>query len=131
MFFEAFGPVVELMGYVVVACSYWLGLVSADFLLLFLTLAIFYGVFLSIAGVFLAELTYRRYPKWSHLMKLLWYAVLENFCYRQVNSFWRTQAFFQFLRGKTSWEQVSKKGAGMTGEVRRYDAQYTDEGLKE
>jgi cellulose synthase/poly-beta-1,6-N-acetylglucosamine synthase-like glycosyltransferase len=119
MFFEAFGPVIELAGYVVVACSYWLGLVSTDFLLLFLTLAIFYGVFLSIAGVFLAELTYRRYPKWSHLMKLLWYAVLENFCYRQVNSFWRTQAFFQFLRGKTAWEQVQGKGASGPAEGAR------------
>jgi cellulose synthase/poly-beta-1,6-N-acetylglucosamine synthase-like glycosyltransferase len=119
LFFEAFGPVIELAGYVVVACSYWLGLVSTDFLLLFLTLAIFYGVFLSIAGVFLAELTYRRYPKWSHLLKLLWYAVLENFCYRQVNSFWRTQAFFQFLRGKTAWEQVQGKGASGPAEGER------------
>ncbi len=116
LFFEAFGPVIELAGYVVVACSYYLGLVSTDFLLLFLTLAIFYGVFLSIAGVFLAELTYRRYPKWSHLMKLLSYAVLENFCYRQVNSFWRTQAFFQFLRGKTAWEQVQGKGTSSPAE---------------
>jgi len=121
MFFETFGPVLELVGYVAVVCFYLLGLLSPDFLLLFLTLAIFYGVFLSIAGVFLAELTYRRYPKWSHLMKLLWYAVLENLYYRQVNSFWRTQAFFQFLRGKTAWEHVAGKGAGTTGEVSRYE----------
>jgi cellulose synthase/poly-beta-1,6-N-acetylglucosamine synthase-like glycosyltransferase len=122
VFFEALGPVIELAGYAVVAFSFYLGLVSPDFLLLFLTLAIFYGVFLSIAGVFLAELTYRRYPKWSHLMKLLWYAVLENFCYRQINSFWRSQAFFQFLRGKTAWEHVAGKGADTTGEAPRTEA---------
>ncbi|MGE5172570.1 MAG: glycosyltransferase family 2 protein [Betaproteobacteria bacterium] len=119
LLFETFGPLVELVGYVMVPCSYLLGLLSADFFLLFLTLAIFYGAFLSISGVFLAELTYRRYPKWSHLMRLLWYAVLENFCYRQITSFWRTQALFQFLRGKTAWEHVADKGVNIAGEVSR------------
>ncbi len=117
LFFETLGPLVELVGYFAVVCSFLLGLLSTDFLLLFLTLAIFYGAFLSISGVFLAELTYRRYPKWSHLLRLLWYAVLENFCYRQMNSFWRTQAIFKFLWGKHSWEHVSDKGVDTSGEI--------------
>ena len=79
LFFETLGPVVELAGYVAVVFSYVLGLLSTDFLLLFLLLAIFFGTFLSTAGVFLAELTYRRYPKWSHLLRMVWYALLENF----------------------------------------------------
>jgi len=121
LLFETLGPLVELVGYVAVVCSYLLGLLSTDFLLLFLTLAIFYGALLSISGVFLAELTYRRYPKWSHLVRLLWYAVLENFCYRQLNSFWRTEAIFQFLRGKSSWEHVADKGVDMQGKVSHYE----------
>ncbi len=121
LLFETLGPLVELVGYFAVVCSFLLGLLSTDFLLLFLTLAIFYGAFLSISGVFLAELTYRRYPKWSHLMSLLWYAVLENFCYRQMNSFWRTQAIFQFLRGKSAWEHVADKGVDTSGKVSRYE----------
>lgn len=117
LLFESFGPLVELVGYFVVVFSYLVGLLNNDFLLLFLTLAIFYGAFLSISGVFLAELTYRRYPKWSHLARMLWYAILDNFFYRQANSFWRTQAFFQFLRGKTAWEHVTDKGAPVAGGV--------------
>jgi cellulose synthase/poly-beta-1,6-N-acetylglucosamine synthase-like glycosyltransferase len=117
LLFETLGPVVELMGYVTVACSFLLGLLSLDFLLLFLALSVFYGTFLSTAGVFLTELTYRRYPKWSHLLRMLWYAVLENFYYRQINSFWRTQALFQFLAGKTGWEHVVEKGSAFPGEV--------------
>jgi cellulose synthase/poly-beta-1,6-N-acetylglucosamine synthase-like glycosyltransferase len=117
LLFETFGPIVEILGYIMVPCCYVLGLLNVDSLLLFLTLAIFYGAFLSISGVFLAELTYRRYPKWSHLMRQLWYAVLENFCYRQVNSFWRTQALFQFLAGRTAWERVADKGMSLSGEV--------------
>lgn len=109
-FFEMLGPIVELLGYIVVPLSYFLGLLSFDFFLLFLTLAIFYGVFLSTTGVFLEELTYRRYPEWSHLIKLLIYGVLENFGYRQINSFWRFQAIILYIFGRRKWEHVEKKG---------------------
>jgi hypothetical protein len=61
-------------------------------------------------GIFLEEITFRRYPKWSDLFKLLLYGVLENIGYRQLNSFWRFQAFFQFLFGRIKWEHVKKKG---------------------
>ncbi len=111
VFFEILGPVIEVLGYPFVIISYFLGILSLDFLLLFLTLAIFYGVFLSTASIFLEELTFRRYPKWSHFFKLLMYGVLENFGYRQINSFWRFQALIQFLIGKGEWEYVRKKGA--------------------
>lgn len=122
LFFETLGPLVELAGYVVVVFSYVLGLLSTDFLLLFLILAIFFGTFLSTAGVFLAELTYRRYPRWSHLLRMVWYALLENFCYRQMNAFWRTQALIQFLMGRTAWEHVADKGVSLSGEVSRYES---------
>src|SRR5512143_382059 len=121
LFFETLGPLVELAGYVVVVFSYVLGLLSTDFLLLFLILAIFFGTFLSTSGVFLAELTYRRYPRWSHLLRMVWYALLENFCYRQMNAFWRTQALIQFLMGRTAWEHVAGKGVRLSGEVSRYE----------
>ena len=108
--FEILGPVIEVLGYVFVIISFFLGILSLDFLLLFLTLAIFYGVFLSTASIFLEELTFKRYPKWSHLFKLLIYGVLENFGYRQINSFWRFEALIQYFIGKRKWEYVHKKG---------------------
>jgi cellulose synthase/poly-beta-1,6-N-acetylglucosamine synthase-like glycosyltransferase len=108
--FEILGPVIEVLGYVFVIISFFMGILSLDFLLLFLTLAIFYGVFLSTASIFLEELTFKRYPKWSHLFKLLLYGVLENFGYRQINSFWRFEALIQYFIGKRKWEYVHKKG---------------------
>jgi cellulose synthase/poly-beta-1,6-N-acetylglucosamine synthase-like glycosyltransferase len=108
--FEILGPVIEVLGYLCVIISYFLGILSLDFLLLFLTLAIFYGVFLSTASIFLEELTFRRYPKWSHLFRLLLFGVLENFGYRQINSFWRFEALIQYLIGMRKWELVQKKG---------------------
>jgi len=108
--FEILGPVIEVLGYVFVVISFFLGILSLNFLLLFLTLAIFYGVFLSTASIFLEELTFKRYPKWSHLFKLLIYGVLENFGYRQINSFWRFEALIMYFMGMRKWEHVHKKG---------------------
>jgi hypothetical protein len=110
LFFEVIGPLIEILGYIVVVLSYLVGLLAVKYLVLFLTLAIFYGIFLSTAGIFLEELTYRRYPAWRHLFRLLFYGVLENFGYRQVNSFWRLQALLRFLTGRTEWEHVQNKG---------------------
>lgn len=108
--FEILGPVIEVLGYLFVIISFFIGILSLNFLLLFLTLAIFYGVFLSTASIFLEELTFRRYPKWSHLFKLLLYGVLENFGYRQINSFWRFEALIMYFMGMRKWEHVHKKG---------------------
>jgi len=110
LFFEMLGPIVELSGYIFVPLSYIFGLLSFNYFLIFLILAILYGVFLSTAGVFLEELTYKRYPRWSHLFKLLTYGILENFGYRQINSFWRFQAIIRYIFGRRNWEYIEKKG---------------------
>jgi len=109
LFFETLGPVVELLGYIVVPLSYLFGLLSLKFFILFLILAMAYGIFLSTFSVFLEELTYKRYPRWKHLFKLLLFGALENCGYRQLNSFWRFQALLRFLFGKRRWEYVEKK----------------------
>lgn len=110
LFFEIIGPVIEVTGYAVVLLSYVVGILDYTFLMLFVTLAIFYGVFLSTAGIFLEELTYKRYPAWGHLFRLLLYGVFENFGYRQLNSFWRLQALVKYLIGRREWEYVKYKG---------------------
>lgn len=108
LFIELISPAVEVLGYAVVILSYLFGMLSGEFLLLFVTLAIFYGVFLSTASIFLEELSYRRYPKWGHLVRLLFYGVIENFGYRQLNSLWRFQAVVKYLLGMRKWEYVER-----------------------
>ncbi len=108
LFIELLSPVVELIGYVVVVLSYLFGMLSFEFMFLFLARAVLYGIFLSTASIFLEEITYRRYPRWGHLFRLLFYGVIENFGYRQINSFWRCQAFLKYLVGMRKWEYVEK-----------------------
>jgi cellulose synthase/poly-beta-1,6-N-acetylglucosamine synthase-like glycosyltransferase len=110
VFVEMISPLIEFLGYIVVPLSYYFGLIHYDFFILFLVLAIAYGIFLSTMGIFLEEMTFRRYPQWGDLFKLLLYGILENFGYRQINAFWRFQAFLQFLGGWKKWEYVRKEG---------------------
>lgn len=110
LLFEVFGPVIEVFGYAAVLLALGLSLLSFEFFALYVLLAIFYGVFLSIIGVFLEEITYRRYPTWEHLFRLLTYALIENFGYRQLNSFWRFEATFLYIFGRRRWELVEGKG---------------------
>ena len=106
LFFEMLGPIVEFLGYIIVPTSYFLGLLSLEFFILFIFLAIVYGIFLSTTGIFLEEITYKRYPGWGHLIKLLIFAVLENFGYRQITTFFRFHATLYYIFGKRKWEHV-------------------------
>ena len=105
-FVEAFGCVVEFVGYVLIPFSFLLGLTPLRIFLLFIFLAMVYGALLSVGGVLLEEITFRRYPKMRDLLRLLLFGALENFGYRQILVVYRVQAFLQFLRGKKRWEKV-------------------------
>jgi len=108
---ELLGPVIEVAGYFVVTASFLLGIVDRQFFVLFLIMAVLINTFFSVAAVLLEEMSYRRYPRLSDTFRLLVYAVLENFGYRQILSFWRTQAVLKFfLTRDRKWEVVRKKG---------------------
>lgn len=108
-FIELLGPLIELIGYGVVALSFYFNLINIQMFWLFLLLAFLYSVFLSVGAIFIEEITYRRYPKLTSVMKLLLYGILENFGYRQINAWWRVQALFQLVSGKNSWGKIARR----------------------
>ncbi|MFQ5442203.1 MAG: glycosyltransferase [Thermodesulfobacteriota bacterium] len=107
---EFLGPVIEIGGYGIVTACFFLGVVDERFFMLFLTMAILLGVLLSTGSILLEEMSYRRYPRGRDFLILLLYGVIENFGYRQINSFWRTQAVLKKIFGKRKWEHVEKSG---------------------
>ena len=107
---ESTGALIELLGFVVMTLAYYFGLLSVDYFILFLLLALVYGTFLSIATIFLEEMTIKRYPSWSHLGRLLLYGSIEHFGYRQINAWWRLEGIFKFFFTSYSWEYVHKSG---------------------
>jgi cellulose synthase/poly-beta-1,6-N-acetylglucosamine synthase-like glycosyltransferase len=110
VFYEALGPVVEIIGYIVFIISAYLGLLSYPFMVAFLSAAVLYGIVLSILSVVLEELSFKKYTKLSHLFILFTAAVFENFGYRQLNVWWRFKGMIEYLFGKRNWGQMEKKG---------------------
>ena len=108
--FEMFGPFIELTGYVTVPLAYYLGILNFQFFVLFFILSVLFGIFLSVAAVLLEEISFRRYPKWLDLAKLIVYAVLENFGYRQILSIFKVKAFYDFVRRRRGWGEMKRKG---------------------
>jgi cellulose synthase/poly-beta-1,6-N-acetylglucosamine synthase-like glycosyltransferase len=108
--FELIGPFIETAGYVVVVGSYLLGVLDVQFFLMFLTVAILYGMFLSIAAILLEEISFRRYPGWIDLTKLFAYGILENFGYRQMLSAMKVKAFWDALRRRRAWGRMQRRG---------------------
>jgi len=109
-FFEMLGPIAELTGYIVFFVSWYFNIVSFTFALFFLAAAIVLGIILSVGSLVLEELSFRRYPKIIHLVILFAYAVLENFGYRQLNTWWRFRGFLDHILGKKGWGKMERKG---------------------
>lgn len=109
---DVVGPLVEVLGYILVPLLYALGLLALPWLLAFLAITFTFGVFVSIATLILEELQLRRFPRARELAILALVAVVENFGYRQLSNFWRLQGWWQFLRKQQSWGTMTRKGFG-------------------
>jgi len=110
LLFEMLGPFVEVLGYLSVIAAYFLGILNREFFLLFMLVAIFYGVFLSIAAVLLEEISFRRYPGWEDLARLIWYSIWENIGFRQLLALFKVKAFFDFIGRRRRWGDMGHKG---------------------
>ena len=111
-FGEMLAPVVELLGYVITVAGLAFGLVNVSFALLFVLVAWGYGMLLSIWAVVLEEVSFRRYRRTGDLFRLLLFASLENFGYRQLTVFWRLKAFVNVWKGVHAWGDMARKGFG-------------------
>lgn len=111
LFFEWIGPIIELFGIFTVALGFALGYVSFEVTLIFFAVAIGFGMLLSVVAVLLEEMSFHIYTKPTYIFKLFLCALLENFGYRQLNSWWRMSAMFQiFLGQKSSWGKMKRTG---------------------
>jgi hypothetical protein len=108
-------PVVELVGYVVTVIGVWQGFLNVSFALLFLLVAWGYGMLLSIWGIVLEEVAFQRYGRWSDLGRLLFYATLENFGYRQLTVWFRLRAFWSAMRYRHVWGRMVRTGFAPAG----------------
>lgn len=110
LFVELLGPPIELLGYIFLGVGLYLGVINIPFAILFGIATLLFGIFLSIGAVLLEEWSLRRYPKVKELLKLVFYGIIENFWYRQLNAFWKTISIFTFFKREKSWGRMQRRG---------------------
>jgi cellulose synthase/poly-beta-1,6-N-acetylglucosamine synthase-like glycosyltransferase len=109
-FFEGFGALIEFLGYASLVTAWLLGTLDAVFAVTFFSAAVLLGIMMSTSALVVEELTFRRYPKISMVLTLFITGIIENFGYRQINSWWRLLATFDFLLGKKGWGEMQRTG---------------------
>lgn len=100
---DVLGPIVEVLGYMLIPIFFAMGWLHIEFLLAFFAVTFAFGVFLSVGSLVLEELELRRFPRAGDLAVLTLAAIAENFGYRQLNNVWRIQGLWQYLTGTKGW----------------------------
>ena len=112
LFGEMLAPVVELFGWLTLAAGLVLGALDARFALAFLLVAYGYGLLLSLAAIALDEWSFHRYGRRGDLLRMVGYAVVESFGYRQLTVWFRLHSFWKVLRGDQRWGAMTREGFG-------------------
>ena len=111
--FEAAGPALEFAGYLFMVAAFVMGWISGLAFTVFMLLAVGLGLMLSASSLLLEEMSFRLYPKMSHLRVLVAAMLVENLGYRQLNSWWRLVGIWKWLRGGHGvWGDMKRKGVG-------------------
>lgn len=110
--FEGWGALLEISGYLLFIISFAFGLVNLKFAVAFLCATILFGTVLSLLAFILEEFTFQRYPRFRDMIRLICIAILENFWYRQVSSWFRFMGIIDYLMNRGSWGDMQRKGIG-------------------
>ncbi|HEX7077961.1 MAG TPA: glycosyltransferase [Candidatus Eisenbacteria bacterium] len=110
--FEVMGPIVELVGYIIIPIAFFLGFLSPLYFWAFLFLSVTSGAFLSISAVFLEELSFGLYRSWGDFALMIGIGVLENFTYRILTLFFRLGAMVDIILGRGGWGKQERTGFG-------------------
>jgi cellulose synthase/poly-beta-1,6-N-acetylglucosamine synthase-like glycosyltransferase len=117
--FELIGPLFEVTSFVLMPVAWAFGYLDAGILVAFLVVAVLLGVLLSVAALALEEFSFRRHPRGREVGRMLWYAVVENFGYRQLVDVWRAWALVDIARRKQGWGEMKRRGFAPNEPARR------------
>lgn len=110
LFGEALAPAIELLGYLGIALGVALGVVDLQFVWLFLSVSVLYGMLLSVWAILLEEVSFRRFTRPGDVLRLLFHTLTEAFGYRQLTLAFRLRAFWRLARGDRRWGEMKRTG---------------------
>jgi cellulose synthase/poly-beta-1,6-N-acetylglucosamine synthase-like glycosyltransferase len=109
--FELLAPFVELSALILLPLGLWIHAVDLEFAWRFALVAYGYGLLISLVSLFIEEVSFHRYPRWSDLLRGVVAALLENFGYRQVLAVWQVSGAIHAWRGgQAVWGTMHRQG---------------------
>jgi cellulose synthase/poly-beta-1,6-N-acetylglucosamine synthase-like glycosyltransferase len=109
LIFELIGPWLELQGYILVFLAALFSLLDPVTALLLFIATVMMGIFISTSSLVIAEQEINYFSK-KDVLRLIGYAFLENFGFRQLISIWRTAGFLSVVKGKSGWGTIKRTG---------------------
>lgn len=107
--FEMVGPLFEVQAYLAILGGLVFGLLNIEIILLLVIVTVLMGVFLSLFSLFLSEKERETYSL-KDVMILVFFAIIENFGWRQVISLHRVAGFLASLKENQAWGQMNRVG---------------------
>jgi len=111
---EAMGPIMEVLGLIFTLVLYFLGYIHPTAALLLITVSIGFGLMLSASSLLLEERSFHVYPSYRNTLSLFMWAVLENFGYRQMITWWRLIGTWRWLVGSEFTWGAMKRNTSWT-----------------
>jgi len=110
LFAELLAPVVEAVGLVITVLCTIAGVLSPRFAFFFFVAAYLFGTLLSLAAILMEEVSFHRYRRPLDTLRLVFFAFIEPFGYRQITVWFRLKAFVRYFQGDHSWGRMQREG---------------------
>jgi cellulose synthase/poly-beta-1,6-N-acetylglucosamine synthase-like glycosyltransferase len=110
LFAELLAPVVEAVGLVLTIVGTAFGMLSIKYAVAFFLVAYLYGSALSLAAILMEAVSFHKYRRPADTLRLVLYAFIEPFGFRQITVWFRLKAFVRYVRGDHSWGRMKREG---------------------
>jgi cellulose synthase/poly-beta-1,6-N-acetylglucosamine synthase-like glycosyltransferase len=113
-FFEMCAPAIEFLGFIAFFVMAFFGMIDWETFVAFLLFIISFGYTYSAFAVFMEVLSYNQYKRRTDVMKLLLTGLTEPFLFHPFVVWHGVMGYFDLLRKKKSWGDMTRQGFGKT-----------------
>ena len=107
--YELLAPLTETIGLIFIVLSYFLELINLRFMIIYLATYMMFCTVFTIATFFNRTYTKNYNISLKDFIKVLFYAFIENFGFRQLVNIYRLEAFFTYRKNKLKWGKINRK----------------------
>lgn len=107
--FEFVGPLFEMQGYSIVLLAAIMGVLDPTIALLLFIASVMLGTLVSLSSLAISMKQFPYY-RFKEMGILVFYAIIENFGFRQLISLWRVVGYINSLKKPKGWGKMVRKG---------------------